>query len=352
MGRQSSRQQLALEELPYLLQMIDLFGRTKSTEATESLIKLLQSPIQEVQMAAMSALERIGDGAGTSLVKSIARGRYLGNSLARTLLKKICQANKTLKTDLAATYTVKDHESLSLNDFLDRLIAQARSQISRQIEFEIEGAFQQIARNRYRAAFIRLDKIYSKNPVIYMKSADRISRAYFEYGRKLYTSGNYDEAKKIMLNALQVRDNAKARELLALIKLALAEGYVELGQREKAQAELKKIDAPAIELERLNKLRIRIYTENAGMAIAEGNYVRARHQLDRAFGIDPNVQGLHRKYATIFMYENLVPIGVLTGLFLALLTAIFIRVRQSFDRQKFVRIQSQIDDSHLSSGDE
>ena len=129
----------------------------------------------------------------------------------------------------------------------------------------------------------------------------------------------------------------------------MAEGFIELGLLDKARFELHEIDPFPEDLVRFNRLRVRIHLDYAQLAIAKGEYARARNQLDRAQGIAPESSSLKRMYATLLMHENLASVWALAGLLIALVLTMVVRLKHRMSRKRFVRIQSKIDQFSQSS---
>jgi len=343
MGRSQPAQQLALEKEDNRVRMIQVMGELKQTDAIDELIRLLESPRVPTVTATVIALRTMGRSSVPALVKVLGRDDTRSRKMATKSLVDILRERPALKTKLSKEHDISLKTHVSLEQFVEALARNQNEQWKRALSYEIDAALSLAESGNYEEGFKRLNQIYVQSPRLYMKRADRISTVYLSHAEALYLSGNFDEAKHAARSALQLDDSRNARSIYARISLALAEGMIELGLLGQAQVELESIDPAVEDLARHSRLRLITKLKMARLALARGDYARARAQTDRAHAINPDDAQVQSLYMQLLVLENLVPIGVLAVLVLALALALVVRLRNRYSRHRFVRIQSQID---------
>ena len=136
-----------------------------------------------------------------------------------------------------------------------------------------------------------------------------------KYAHILYDSGDFDQAKQVLSRVFLLEGSNRGIALLEKTSLALAEGYVALGQPRRAYEELRGLPSQLGKSKRLRGIKTKILMSFLDTEISQSNFSRARQYIRHIESLGSPPAELTKRKILIVALENLVSVGV----FLALL---------------------------------
>lgn len=281
LGRASVRSQLAIADGEARARLIEIYGEIGSAEPVAALAELVATRGPVGRAAPAAALKKIGKVAVGPLVDALgtpqkdARAALIDilDSIGSDAHPELVAAAKRfgLKVDGAATNralatALAEHLSLGAK-------ARWRAEIRHGLDLARSGD--------YEDAFALLDAVYAADPAVYMEMSEPIAEAYLLRAQALFSRGNYDAALETLRLGQTVKKLPQLARLAIEVKVALARGYMELGELGRALETLDAIEPEEAGPE-LKEMRGRILVRQAALALEQGDYGRTKTLLDRA----------------------------------------------------------------------
>jgi tetratricopeptide (TPR) repeat protein len=336
LGRSTVRSQLSLRDRGARLAVVEVLGEIGSPEPVPALVEMLRSRDVELRDAAMKAIKEIGAPAVDPLVAA------MGTSNDDVIVKAVegigAEAHAELNK-VAAGYGVvrdKNEDAHALLVRVQRHLFEAQrarlvQEIERSLELAREGSFTD--------AFDRLDDVFTQDQDLYMSYAKPIAEAYLARGKRLFARGDFDAAVSTLRTGLSIYRVHEAEDVLLKAQLALARGYLELDDLEKAEELLAEADPAYLNTE-TRLLEGKLLSLKAEHALAAGDYGKARSMVDRARAMNLEDDALQRADRRLMFAENLAIVVVMALMVpaLGLAIAVFVRRRTEATRMKQLAI--------------
>ena len=333
LGRSTPRQQLALPQRDDVLRVVEVFGDIGAPETVSALAELIPTRDADLRRAVLFALQRIGAPAVQPLVEALTIVEPDTRAAIVSVLDGMGPAARPQLVRHASRYGVGQTSSVAFA-LSEKLSALARLRRTR----EIQRALELGATGRYDDAFRMLDRVYAADAELYMRHAHPIATMYLRRARGLHERGNHDAAAMTLQIGASVAALPEAADLQADIQLALARGYLELGDLEQAQRALGRAEAAGDGAGEVRGLRARLLQRRAERAYREGDHGLARNLIDRASALAPLDPEVDRIRAMVFVRENVVMLIVLGLIIPATLISIAVRVRRRLQASRIARI--------------
>lgn len=343
LGRPTARAQLSVSDRSTRLLVIEALGDLGSAEPVGALAELTQSRDHLVRRAALSALARIGPAAVEPLVDALGTPNRESQAAIISVIRELGAPAAAPLRAAAARYGVLLEAASSFDAQVSQLAERLSQAAEQRWTAELERGLRLGAEGRYDEAFRSLDAVYAASPELYMKEATAIAAIYLARARALFLRGNFDAAVTALRVGQSVAVSPEATELLVQSRLELARGFLALDAIDRAEEMLSSGDLTH-EREDVRTMRSNLLARRAELAVAQGEYSKARSFVDSARRLgasDQRIRALHRR---LVLTENLPVVLVLLFLVPAalLVTILFLRHRLHLGRIR--RIETAIDD--------
>jgi tetratricopeptide (TPR) repeat protein len=343
LGRATVRSQLSVRDRDAKLEVIGKLGQIGAPDAVPALAELLRGHDRELREAAAEAIAHIGPPAVDPLVASV--GTPDDEALLSALRKMLPRSNESL-FKAAARYGVARQQGEDAAKLLDRLRAHLFTAQRARLVQEIDRALDLAREGSYTEAFQRLDRVFTQDPALYMQHARPIAEMYVARGRRLYQRGDYDAAISTLRIGQSIQKVEEADKLLMSAELALARGFLELGDLERAEETLHEAD-PSLADQEMRSLEAKLLALRATQALANGDYGKARTLIDRARALKLRAPELSVVSRRVMIAENLAIIIVLALFFPALVLVVVVAFRRRREAARIERLQAAIDRAAL-----
>lgn len=341
LGRGTVRSQLSIQDREARLLVINVLGQLGGPAAVPNLAELLRSRDQEQREAAMSALLALGAAAIDPLVDN------LGGPDDRAVLEtlgRLGQDHPQAVRQAALRFGVAAEPKEELGTLLARLFDRLRTARRAKLVAQIDRALELGREGSYTEAFAQLDQVFSQDPALYGSYAVPIADLYMSRARRLYASGDYEAAVLTLRTGLGVHRTEAARRLLRDAQLALARGFLELGDLERATSALAELDPDQSDQD-ARLLEARLLSLRAAQAMEAGDQGKARTLLDRARALNPFDTELVLLDRRLALRENVAILAVLGLSLPALVLVLVLSVRRRIEKAKLLRLERAIDRS-------
>ncbi|MEQ9498626.1 MAG: hypothetical protein RIT81_17245 [Deltaproteobacteria bacterium] len=336
LGRSTVRSQLTLRDRDSRLAVIQVLGRSSSSEPVPALVELARGRDKALAKAARAALLSIGPDAVEGIVEAL--GAPGDEDIVDTLVQIGRQHPKAI-LEIVRRYGVTIERS-EVEHVVERLHAHLRDARRARLRAEVELALDAGREGRYAECFAQLDRVFAQDEALYMSYAEPIAEQYLARAERLLARGDYDAAVDTLRAGLTVQDSEKARALLSRARIALVRGYVELGELSRAQEVLAQVEERTDERRTAEGL---LLAASAKEAVRRGELSRARQLLDRARAIDPDDPALTLVDRRLMLSENISVVIVLGLLIPAAILALVLWVRKRLESARMRRLERQID---------
>lgn len=339
LGRATVRSQLSLRDRSARLEVIAVLGAIGSAEPVPALVEMLRARDREQSEAAMKAIQRIGVAAIAPLVAAL--GTKNDDPILAALAGLGAPANRAL-FEAAARYGIEREHGEAAEKVIRRLQLHLYDQQRARLVQEIERALELGREGSYTEAFERLDRVFAQDPELYMASAKPIAGIYLLRGQRLVARGDYDAAVSTLRTGQSIQRLPETEALLLTAQLALARGYVELGDLDKAEEVIGEAD-PELLGEETRVLQGRLLSLRADHALSTGDYGRARTLIDRARTLKLRDADLDKADRRLLFAENSAIVVVLALLIPAALLTVVLTVRRRVQAARLRRLAMAID---------
>ena len=342
LGRQSAKEQFAMNDSGSLLHMIKVAEKINTRPYIDGIISLLASQDGDINRASKQALGRMSEQAIVPLVQTFTKSNAW-SFREKSLLVEILRTKPPLRKVVAQEFGLEFIQDESLEIFISRLEERLKDTQDSKASESIRAAFQDFQAKHYEKSVRTLDSLLHSNPKLLRQKSEQITNVYLEYAEVLYDSGDYDQAKKLLSRVFLFAESQRAMILLEKTSLALAKGYLALGQHRRAYDELRELPSALAETHQLRELKTQILMAFLDTEISQSNFSRARSYIRHIETLGSSPSGLNRRKVLLIVLENLISVGVFLALLTGALLAVVIRVRSQFHRNKLASLQAQID---------
>ncbi len=337
LGRATVRSQLSVRDRSARLEVIAVLGAIGSPEPVPALVEMLRARDAEQKSAAMKAIQRIGVPAIPPLVAS------LGTKNDEPILAALIGlGNSPALAAAAARYGIEAERGDTPEKIMRRLQQHLLEEQRARLVQEIERALELGREGAYTESFERLDRVFTQDAELYMTYAKPIARIYLLRGQRLVARGDYDAAVSTLRTGQSISRLPETETLLLTAQLALARGYVELGDLDKAQEVIGEAD-PELTVEETRILEAKLLSLRADHALSTGDYGRARTLIDRARTLKLRDAELDRADRRLLFAENSAIVVVLALLVPAALLTVILLVRKRVQAARLRRLAMAID---------
>ncbi|MEE2901305.1 MAG: tetratricopeptide repeat protein, partial [Myxococcota bacterium] len=257
LGRQSAKEQFAMTDPVSLIEMVKVAEKIQTRPYIDGVISLLSNGHQEVRKVSKQTLIRVSEQAILPLAQT-----YLGSTTVdfreKELIKEILKRKPSLRfmvTEKVGLAAIKDEK---LDQFIERLRDKLKDNHDSKANDSIRSAFEAFDAQEYEQSVRKLDTILHSSPKLVREKSDRIIDVYMKYAQVLYDSGDFDQAKQILSRVFLLEGSNRGIALLEKTSLALAEGYVALGQPRRAYEELRGLPSQLGKNQRLRGIKTKI----------------------------------------------------------------------------------------------
>jgi tetratricopeptide (TPR) repeat protein len=337
LGRGTPQAQVRAGSLAHRARVIRALGDTGDPAAIPALVDVLDGP-EAVAEAAARALVTAGPAAIGPLVDALGSP---DDAPARSALVRLGRAHPRALRARAAAEGVEVEGRPIPAAVVAELAAVRRATRARALEAEIADAMALGAAGAHRAALARLDEVYAKAPELYMRHADPIARLYVARAEKLLERGDYEAALRVLTDGESVRPLPEIAMRTTDARVALARGFLELGDLERAQEELEAAPVPR-RADVLDARRAWLAAA-ARAALSNGRTGEARRYVDEARRLAPEDLGLRILDRRVALDEHLaVVLAAALGL-PALALALGLVVRSRLERRRLERLAAALE---------
>lgn len=342
LGRSTPRAQLASRDPSVRSAVALALGEVGDPGAVPALTELLKTH-GPARHAAEEALLTIGAPAIEPLAKALAQP---GVAAVREVLVRLGRAHPEALGALAASrgLRLQGRRDAALDPALEAVTAIAaaatRARVER-LEAEIADAFALGAEGAYRAALERLDAVEAEDPELYRRHADPIARLFVARAGQLLERGDYEAAIRVLETGQRVKPLPEAEMRLTDARVALARGFIELGDLAQAERELDAVPVRA----RLDVYAVRAdwLSAAARAALEGGRRGEARRLVDEGRALDASSEVLRALDRRLFLGEHLAVILIL-GLSLPALGLLGAVVgKRQLDKRSMERLSRRLD---------
>lgn len=341
LGRTTARSQLALRDRAARLSVIEVLGAigTADPDSVPALAEILRAHDKELRAAAIHAIEKIGAPAVDPLVGAI--GTRNDDAILAVLGALGPGAQKALAR-AALRYGLEREKGETIPKLLARLRHHLFEVQRTHLEQELERALELARQESYVDAFRRLDQIFTQDPDLYLRRAKPIAETYLARGQRLFSRGDYDAAISTLREGQSIYKLDGAQKLLMSAQHALARGYLELGDLERAERTLQEADPEHADAE-LRTVQAKLFALRANEALGKGDYGKARTLIDRARALKLGSQELNGASRRLMLASNLAIIIVLALLFPAFVLVVVIFFKRRIEAARMQQLASAID---------
>ncbi|MEE2902284.1 MAG: hypothetical protein VYC39_08140, partial [Myxococcota bacterium] len=342
LGRQSAKEQFAMTDPVSLIEMVKVAEKIQTRPYIDGVISLLSNGHQEVSQVSKQTLIRVSEQAILPLAQTYLRSTT-GHFREKELIKEILRRKPSLRVTVTEEVGLAAIKNEKLDQFIDRLRDKLKENHDNKANESIRSAFKAFDAQQYEQSVRKLDTILHSSPELVRRESERIIDVYLKYAQILYESGDFDQAKQILLKVFLFEGSNRGIALLEKTSLALAEGYVALGQPRRAYEELRGLPSQLGKSHPLKGIKTKILMSFLDTEIAQSNFSRARQYIRHIESLGPPPAELTRRKILIVVVENLVSVGVFLALLVGALLAVVIRVRSQIHRRKLAILQEQLD---------
>jgi tetratricopeptide (TPR) repeat protein len=346
LGRATLRSQLSLGDRESRLQVIFVLGAIGSADLVPALADILRGADEKQREAAMKAIQKIGAPAVDPLVAML--GTKNDQPVLDALRSLGPGAHKAFLA-AAARYGIMREPGQTPEQVIGRLALHLQEEQRARLAQEVERALELGREGGYTEAFERLNRVYAQDRDLYLSYAKQIAGVYLSRAERLVARGDYDAAVYTLHEGQGVHPLAEAGVLLMTAQLALARGYIELGDLKTAETVLNEAD-PEVKNAEARAVRAKLLSIQAEQALEAGKYGEARTLVERARSLRLDVQEIRSANRRLLFAENLAIVIVLALMIPAALLALVITVRRRAQAARLRRLALAIDTEPRGAG--
>ncbi|MFO0725264.1 MAG: hypothetical protein U1E65_15890 [Myxococcota bacterium] len=281
LGRATVRSQLAIADGEARARLIEAYGDIGSPEPVAALAELVATRGPVGRAAPTAALKKIGKVAVGPLVDALGTPNKDARAALIDILDSIGPAAQPELIAAARRYGITVPSGATPRALATALAEQLALGQKSRWRAEIRHALDLARSGDYDDAFRRLDAVYAADPAVYMELGGPIAEAYLGRAQGLFSRGNYDAALETVRLGQTVRKLPELAHLATAIQIALARGYLELGELSKALETLDALEPDELGVDE-RAMRGKILVRQADLALEQGDYGRAKKLLERA----------------------------------------------------------------------
>ncbi len=303
MGRPTPKSQLAVEDRTVRRAVLEALGALSQPDVPPALVEALTGP--DASFAERALLTQ-GPPALGPLAERLGGPR---DARVRDALTAIGTMHPRALARVAAELGVPPRRGEPVPSIVGRLAAARAGERGARLHALVQDAIRLGAQGGYRTAIERIDRVRVEAPEVTERYADPIARLYVGRAEQLLDRGDYEAAIEVLAAGRAVRRLPEADMRLADARLALARGYLGLGDLDRAKEELDAVPIPRADAARLGATW-QIATARA--ALDEGRRAEARKAVERARALDrsrPELASLERR---LWLIDNL-PVALTFG---------------------------------------
>lgn len=339
MSRATARAQLAVRSSEAKLAVIRVFGEIGSPDRIPALMEVFEEG-GPTGRAAGEALLATGAAAIEALAMSLGHPQ---DRLARDLLARLGRTHRASLNSVATELDLQP-ERFGETENLVLAIADRRFWDRRtRLEAEVSDAIALGANGAYRAALDRLDAVYREAPDLYARHADPIARLYLARAERFLERGDYYAAIDVLSDGQAVKPLPEAAMRLTDARVALARGFLELGDLGQTSTELNA--APIPTRADVQELRGQWLEASAREALGAGRRGEARRLIDEALALVPDKGSVRLLERRIRLAEHLAEVLALSLTVPALLVFGLVYARRRLEQLKMERLARALDEN-------